>query len=175
MLGRCVRRERIFQSSVPAPIGRVSHPEKTWRYLAVLFERAYRVRLFETVEEVMTAVSSEGRRQGNSGPSESEERNLRDSTCLAFRPARHSVIVIIMSEPDTNTDATTSPSSVNGLTESLSSLSDDLEHLRSLLAHDIPGDAADQEIGAWLQELERADSIGENVEERIDGILETLD
>ena len=123
----------------------------------------------------MTAVSSEGRRQGNSGPSESEERNLRDSTCLAFRPARHSVIVIIMSEPDTNTDATTSPSSVNGLTESLSSLSDDLEHLRSLLAHDIPGDAADQEIGALLQELERADSIGENVEERIDGILETLD
>jgi len=57
----------------------------------------------------------------------------------------------------------------------VSSLSDDIEHIRWLLSQDIPEDAADQDIEALLQQLERADSIGQNVEGRIDAILETLD
>ncbi|KAH9171038.1 hypothetical protein EDB89DRAFT_2071164 [Lactarius sanguifluus] len=76
---------------------------------------------------------------------------------------------------DTNTDATTSPSSVNGSSEPVSSLSGDIEHIRWLLSQDIPEDAADQDIGALLQQLQRADSVGQNVEGRIDAILETLD
>jgi hypothetical protein len=70
---------------------------------------------------------------------------------------------------------TTPPSSVNGPSEPVSSLSDDIENIRWLLSQDIPEDAADQDIGASLQQLERADSVGQNVEGRMDAILEKLD
>ena len=70
---------------------------------------------------------------------------------------------------------TTSPSSVNGPSEPVSSLSDDIENIRLLLSQDIPEDAADQDIGALLQQLERADSVGQNVEGRMDAILKKLD
>lgn len=72
-------------------------------------------------------------------------------------------------------DATTSPSSVNRPSETAASLSDDIENIRLLLSQDVPEDAADQDIEALLQQLERADSIGQNVEGRMDAILETLD
>ena len=114
----------------------------------------------------MIAVSSEWRRQGNDGPwSEEDARVTRPDSS----PFRH------YSMSDTKTDATTSPSSVNGSSEPVSSLSDDIEHIRWLLSQDIPEDAADQDIAALLQQLERADTIGQNVEGRIDAILETLD
>lgn len=76
---------------------------------------------------------------------------------------------------DTTTDATTTSLPVNGPSEPVSHLSDDIENIRWLLSQEIPEDAADQEIGALLQQLERADSIGQNVEGRMDAILETLD
>lgn len=80
----------------------------------------------------------------------------------------------IMSDT-TTTDVTTSPSSVNGSSEPVSSISDDLEHIRSLLSQDFPEDAADQDIAALLQHLDRIDSIGNEMEGRIDAVLEKLD
>ena len=81
-----------------------------------------------------------------------------------------------MSETTTTTDVTTSsPSSVNGSSEPVSSLSDDIEHIRSFLSQDTPEDAADQDIAALLQHLDRIDSIGHDVEGRIDAVLEKLD
>lgn len=81
-----------------------------------------------------------------------------------------------MSETTTTTDITTSlPSSVNGSSEPVSSLSDGIEHIRTFLEQDIPEDAADQDIAALLQHLDRIDSIGHDVEGRIDAVLEKLD
>jgi hypothetical protein len=75
----------------------------------------------------------------------------------------------------TTTDVTTSPSSANGSSEPASSLPDDLEHIRSFLSQDFPEDAADQDIAALLQHLDRIDSIGNEIEGRIDAVLEKLD
>jgi hypothetical protein len=75
----------------------------------------------------------------------------------------------------TTTDLTTSPSSVNGSSEPASSLPIDLEHIRSFLSQDFPEDAADQDIAALLQHLDRIDSIGNEIEGRIDAVLEKLD
>lgn len=80
----------------------------------------------------------------------------------------------IMSET-TTTDVTTSPSSVNGSSEPVSSISDDLDYIRSFLSQDFPEDAADQDIAALLQHLDRIDSIGNEIEGRIDAVLEKLD
>ncbi|KAF8262222.1 hypothetical protein EI94DRAFT_1744058 [Lactarius quietus] len=75
----------------------------------------------------------------------------------------------------TTTDATTSRSSVNGSSEPVSSLFDEIEHMHSLLSQDIPEDTADQDIAALLQHLDRIDSISDEVEGRIDAVLEKLD
>jgi hypothetical protein len=74
-----------------------------------------------------------------------------------------------------NTNTTTSLSSLTDVSQEKSSLSSDIEHISRLLAQDIPDDAADQDIATLLQQLERADSIGQNVEGRIDVILDKLD
>lgn len=74
-----------------------------------------------------------------------------------------------------NTDNTTSPSSTADTSEPLSSLSGDIQHMFQLLGHDVPDDVADQDIETFLRQLERADSIGQNVEGRIDVVLDRLD
>ena len=74
-----------------------------------------------------------------------------------------------------NLDNTTSLSSTTDASDPLSSLSGDVEHIFRLLGHDVPDDIADQDIGTLLQQLERADSIGQDVEGRIDGVLARLD
>jgi hypothetical protein len=75
----------------------------------------------------------------------------------------------------TNLDNTTSLSSATDASDPLSSLSGDVEHIFQLLGHDIPDDIADQDIGTLLQQLERADSIGQDVEGRVDAVLARLD
>jgi hypothetical protein len=85
-------------------------------------------------------------------------------------------LAIIMSETTTTTtDVTTSPSSVNGSSEPVSSLSDGIEQMRSFLSQDIPEDATDQDIAALLQHMDRVDSIGLDVEGKIDAVLGKLD
>jgi len=74
-----------------------------------------------------------------------------------------------------NSDNTTSPSSVTDASDLLSSLSGDVEHVFELLAHDVPDDVADQDIGTLLQQLDRADSIGQDVEGKVDAVLARLD
>jgi hypothetical protein len=74
-----------------------------------------------------------------------------------------------------NSDNTTSPSSVTDASDLLSSLSRDVEHVFELLAHDVPDDVADQDIGTLLQQLDRADSIGQDVEGKVDAVLARLD
>jgi len=72
-------------------------------------------------------------------------------------------------------DNTTSPSSVTDAPDLLSSLSGDVEHLFELLDHGVPDDVADQDIGTLLQHLDRADSIGQEVEGKVDAVLTRLD
>jgi hypothetical protein len=74
-----------------------------------------------------------------------------------------------------NSDNTTSPSSVTDASNLLSSLSGDVEHLSELLGHDVSDDVADQDIGTLLQQLDRADSIGQDVEGKVDAVLARLD
>src|SRR6266436_2727582 len=74
-----------------------------------------------------------------------------------------------------NSDNTTSPSSVTDASDLLSSLSGDAEHLVEFLGHDVPDDVADQDIGTLLQQLDRADSIGQDVEGKVDAVLARLD
>jgi hypothetical protein len=69
----------------------------------------------------------------------------------------------------------TSPSSATDASDPLSSLSGDVERIFELLGHDVPDDIADQDIGTLLQQLEQADSIGQDVEGRIDAVLARLD
>jgi hypothetical protein len=73
-------------------------------------------------------------------------------------------------------NATSHPSTTTtNASEPLSSLSGDIEQILELLGHDVPDDVADQDIETLLQQLEQADSIGQNVEGRIDAILSRLD
>ena len=74
-----------------------------------------------------------------------------------------------------NLDNKTSHSSTTDASDSLSSPSGDVEHIFRLLGHNVPDDVADQDIGSLLQQLERADSIGQDVEGRIDAVLASLD
>lgn len=74
-----------------------------------------------------------------------------------------------------NLDNATSLSSATDASDPLSSLSGDVEHIFQLLGHDVPDDIADQDIETLLQQLERADSIGQDVEGRVDAVLERLD
>jgi len=74
-----------------------------------------------------------------------------------------------------NSDNMTSPSSVTDASDLLSSLSGDVERVVELLGHDIPDDVADQDIGTLLQQLDRADSIGQEVEGKVDAVLARLD
>jgi hypothetical protein len=80
---------------------------------------------------------------------------------------------------DSKTHTTTSNSSLTDVSEQEqqnSSLSNDIEHISQLLTRDFPDDdAADQDITTLLQQLERADSIGQKVEGKIDAILDKLD
>jgi hypothetical protein len=76
---------------------------------------------------------------------------------------------------DSNSNNTTSLSSATTSSETASSLSGDIENIFELLGHDIPDDVADQDIGTLLRQLEQADSIGQNVEGRIDAVLGKLD
>jgi len=76
---------------------------------------------------------------------------------------------------DSNSNNTTSLSSATTSSETGSSLSGDIEKIFELLGHDIPDDVADQDIGTLLRQLEQADSIGQNVEGRIDAVLGKLD
>ncbi|KAI0299914.1 hypothetical protein BC826DRAFT_994090, partial [Russula brevipes] len=73
------------------------------------------------------------------------------------------------------TDDTTSPSSATHVSEPVSSLSADIEQILQVLEQDIADDDADQDVGPLLRQLERADSIGQNVEGRMDAILDSLD
>ena|SRR6267154_1654360 len=74
-----------------------------------------------------------------------------------------------------NSDNATSLSSVADAPDLSSSLSGDVEHIFELLGHDVPDDVADQDIGTLLQQLDRADSIGQDVEEKVDAVLARLD
>lgn len=74
-----------------------------------------------------------------------------------------------------NSDNTTSPSSVTDTSDILSSLSGDVEHVFESLGRDVPDDVADQDIETLLQQLDRADSIGQDVEGKVDLILARLD
>lgn len=74
-----------------------------------------------------------------------------------------------------NSDNTTSPSSATDASDPLSSLSGDVERIFELLGHDVPDDVADQDIGTLLQQLDRADSIGQDVEGKVDAVLARLD
>jgi hypothetical protein len=69
----------------------------------------------------------------------------------------------------------TSPSSVTDASDLLSSISGDVEHVFELLGHDVPDDVADQDIETLLQQLDRADSIGQDVEGKVDAVLARLD
>jgi hypothetical protein len=71
-----------------------------------------------------------------------------------------------------NLGNSTSPSDAS---DPLSSLSGDVERIFELLGHDVPDDIADQDIGTLLQQLEQADSIGQDVEGKIDAVLARLD
>lgn len=74
-----------------------------------------------------------------------------------------------------NSDNTTSPSSATDASDPLSSLSGDVERIFELLGHDVPDDVADQDIGTLLRQLDRADSIGQDVEGKVDAVLARLD
>ncbi|KAI9510765.1 hypothetical protein F5148DRAFT_1281534 [Russula earlei] len=74
-----------------------------------------------------------------------------------------------------NTDNTTSLSSTTDALEPSSSLSSDIGQIFQLLGHDVPDDVADQDVGTLLRQLERAHTIGQNVEDRIDAVLGQLD
>lgn len=74
-----------------------------------------------------------------------------------------------------NSDNTTSPSSITDASDPLASLSGDVEHVFKLLGHDIPDDVADQDIETLLQQLDRADSIGQDVEGKVDAVIARLD
>lgn len=74
-----------------------------------------------------------------------------------------------------NSDNTTSVSSATDASEPLSSLSGDIERIFELLGHDVPDDVADQDIGTLLQQLDRADVIGQDVEGKVDAVLARLD
>lgn len=74
-----------------------------------------------------------------------------------------------------NLDNTTSHSSATDASDPLSSLSGDVEHIFRLLGHNVPDDVADQDVETLLQQLERADSISQDVEGRIDAVLASLD
>ena len=74
-----------------------------------------------------------------------------------------------------NSDNTTSLSSTTNASEPVSSLSGDIDLIVQLLGHDVPDDIADQDIETLLRQLEQADTIGQNVEERIDAVLSRLD
>lgn len=76
---------------------------------------------------------------------------------------------------NSNSDNATSHSTTTNASEPISSLSGDIEHILDLLGHDVPDDVADQDIETLLQQLEQADSIGQNVEGRIDAVLSRLD
>jgi hypothetical protein len=74
-----------------------------------------------------------------------------------------------------NSDNATSHSSTTNVSEPLSSLSGDIEHILQVLEHDVPDDVTDQDIEALLQQLDQANSIGQNVEGKIDAVLSRLD
>lgn len=73
-----------------------------------------------------------------------------------------------------NSDNATLSSTANA-PEPVSSLSGDIELIVQLLGHDIPDDIADQDIATLLRQLDQAETIGQNVEERIDVVLSRLD
>jgi hypothetical protein len=111
------------------------------------------------VEEAKTAVGGEWRRQGNDEPwlhaSRSASRHyVRDYN---YRP--YDIAFLCQ----------------RFLRASVVSFRLTLEHIRSFLSQDFPEDAADQDIAALLQHLDRIDSIGNDVEGRIDAVLEKLD
>jgi hypothetical protein len=74
-----------------------------------------------------------------------------------------------------NSDNAASHSSTTNTSEPLSSLSGDIEHILQVLEHDVPDDVTDQDIEALLQQLDQANSIGQNVEGKIDAVLSRLD
>lgn len=69
----------------------------------------------------------------------------------------------------------TSPSSVTDASDLLSSISGDVKHVFELLGDDVLDDVADQDIETLLQQLDRADSIGQDVEGKVDAVLARLD
>lgn len=76
---------------------------------------------------------------------------------------------------DSDSENTTTSSSTTNASEPVSSLSGDIELIVQLLGHDVPDDIADQDIETLLRQLDQADTIGQNVEERIDAVLSRLD
>jgi len=92
----------------------------------------------------------------------------RRASCNRVYPCSHTMT-------GSNSDKTTSLSSTTNASDPVSSLSGDIELIVQLLGHDVPDDIADQDIGTLLRQLEQADTIGQNVEERIDAVLSRLD
>jgi hypothetical protein len=135
-------------------------------HLVELLTRACQARLFETVVMGATLVGGREQRRVKCAP----WREERGSKSRAFLH-----LFLQQTMTSSNSDNTTSPSSVTDTSDLLSSLSGDVEHIFELLGHDVPDDVADQDIGTLLQQLDRADSIGQDVEGKVDAVLARLD
>lgn len=136
-------------------------------YLAELLIRACQVCLFEPVS--VEAILSSDREQ----PQVKRAPWIKEKGGTARVQILLSTVYRIMTS--SNLDNATSLSSATDASDPLSSLSGDVEHIFQLLGHDVPDDIADQDIETLLQQLERADSIGQDVEGRVDAVLERLD
>lgn len=130
--------------------------------LAERLTRACQARLFETVAMEATLVSGREQRRARRAPWKAEKGGASRAFSL------HTMT-------STKPDNTTSLSSATDASDPLSSLSGDVEHIFELLGHDVPDDVADQDIGTLLQQLDRADSIGQDVEGKVDAVLGRLD
>lgn len=132
-------------------------------YLVELLIRACRVYLFETVAVGATLSSDRERRQVKRAPWIEERWHGPVSLFVQYT----------MTSSDL--DNMTSLSSATDASDPLSSLSGDVGHIFQLLGHDVPDDIADQDVETLLQQLERADSIGQDVEGKVDAVLARLD
>jgi hypothetical protein len=137
-------------------------------YLVELLTRACQAHPFETVVMEATLVDRRTQRRVKRAPWREERGHSAGHGHFSFCSYSQTMT-------NSKSDNTTSPSSVTDASDLLSSLSGDVEHAFELLGHDVPDDVADQDIGTLLQQLDRADSIGQDVEGKVDAILARLD
>ena len=136
-------------------------------YFVELLTRACRARLFETAAMETILINGREQRRVKCAPWR-EERGGRSRGFL--------LLYLQQTMTSSNPDEATSPSSVTDASDLLSSpLSGDIEPVFEFLEHDVPDDVADQDIGTLLQQLDRADSIGQDVEGKVDAVLARLD